>query len=675
MVIPVIISSDKTQLTTFRNITAYPVYLTIGNLPKHIRRKPSRQAQVLLAYLPATKLDNITNKAARKRSLANLFHQCMAHILHPLVKAGNEGMDLVSGDGALRRGHPILATYVGDYPEQLLVTLIKNGWCPTCPAEKDDLGEGGSALPPRDSLPILQTLNTISQGPTAFTRACADAGIRPIQRPFWRQLPFLNIYSTIVPDILHQLQQGVLKHVILWLRLAYGDAEIDARCRRLPPNHNIRLFFKGISSLSRVTGTEHAQIAQILLSLIIGVRLPDNLASGRLIRAVRAILDFIYLAQYPVHSYETLDLLQEALDRFHANKAIFIDLGIRTHFNFPKLHSMGHYRYYIELFGTTDNYNTAYTERLHIDLAKEAYRATNRKDEYMQMTTWLDRRERVHQHERRVKRRLEWLEDERRGMHPETLQHIRPLPTLTLPRAITMAKHPSARNVSLDVLATSYGALNLKPALARFITRLQHPDYSRARIELAIRSFFFPFQHLSVYHRIKFTNRDPYSNDVADTVVDAIHAQPSRYDRYGKLIPGRFDTAIITLQQGESGIQGSSVGRIRCIFSLPKAAIERWFTRPDVTLPSTHFAYVDWFTDFPQQADRNHGLYKISYLIQNGEKLSSIVPIDSVWQSIHLYPDFGPTVDRTWTSSGVLDRATHFFVNPFTSRFSYSTVY
>ena len=32
-IVPVIISSGKTQLTTFRNKSAYPVYITIGNLP------------------------------------------------------------------------------------------------------------------------------------------------------------------------------------------------------------------------------------------------------------------------------------------------------------------------------------------------------------------------------------------------------------------------------------------------------------------------------------------------------------------------------------------------------------------------------------------------------------------------------------------------------------------
>jgi hypothetical protein len=64
-IVPVIISTDKTQLTLFRNKSAYPVYLTIGNIPKEIRRKPSAQAYILLGYLPTTHLETVTNKTAR----------------------------------------------------------------------------------------------------------------------------------------------------------------------------------------------------------------------------------------------------------------------------------------------------------------------------------------------------------------------------------------------------------------------------------------------------------------------------------------------------------------------------------------------------------------------------------------------------------------------------------
>ncbi|VDC04414.1 unnamed protein product, partial [Peniophora sp. CBMAI 1063] len=55
-IIPLIISSDKTQLTLFRNRSAYPVYFTISNIPKELHRKPSLQGMVLLGYLPVTSL-------------------------------------------------------------------------------------------------------------------------------------------------------------------------------------------------------------------------------------------------------------------------------------------------------------------------------------------------------------------------------------------------------------------------------------------------------------------------------------------------------------------------------------------------------------------------------------------------------------------------------------------
>jgi len=124
---PIIISSDKTQLTQFRGKLAYPVYLTIGNILKHIRRKPSRQAQVLLAYLPTSKLDHIKNKASRRRCMSNLFHHCMQVIVKPLESAGHNGIILVSGDGAVRRCFPILAAYVQYFTLPPPVSLDSTG--------------------------------------------------------------------------------------------------------------------------------------------------------------------------------------------------------------------------------------------------------------------------------------------------------------------------------------------------------------------------------------------------------------------------------------------------------------------------------------------------------------------------------------------------------------------
>ena len=65
---------------------------------------------------------------------------------------------------------------------------------------------------------------------------------------------------------------------------------------------------KGILHLSHVTGTEHNQISQILLGLVINIQLPNNMSPARLLRAVQGILDILFLARYPVYTNETLDL-------------------------------------------------------------------------------------------------------------------------------------------------------------------------------------------------------------------------------------------------------------------------------------------------------------------------------------------------------------------------------
>jgi len=132
--------------------------------------------------------------------------------------------------------------------------------------------------------------------------------------------------------------------------------------------------------------------------MLIDAPLPNGLSNACLLRCVRAIMDFLYYSQYPIHTNTTLALMRDALNRFHTNKGIFVDLGVRDHFNIPKVHFLRHYVDLITLFGTTDNFNTQYTERLHIDYAKDAYAATNKKDEYTQMTMWLERKEKIQQH-------------------------------------------------------------------------------------------------------------------------------------------------------------------------------------------------------------------------------------------------------------------------------------
>ena len=133
----------------------------------------------------------------------------------------------------------------------------------------------------------------------------------PIHHPFWQNLPDVHIFRSITPDILHQLYQGVIKHLLAWVKSAYGPIEIDAHCHRLLPNHNIHLPMKGISSLSWISGQEYSQICHILLGLIIDLHLPNGQS---MVWLICAVLDFLYLVQYPIHSSETLAIILNTLD-------------------------------------------------------------------------------------------------------------------------------------------------------------------------------------------------------------------------------------------------------------------------------------------------------------------------------------------------------------------------
>lgn len=305
--------------------TAYPVYLTIGNIPKSIRRKPSQHAQILLAYLPTDPLDGaeLSEDAARV-ARARLFHYVMSIVMEPLKAAARDGVDMTSGDGAIRHCHPIPACYVADYPEQCLVTCVRYGrTCPGCKARWEDLGENKDAADwePRLQRRSLRTMKHATQLRTAtkIEEVLKLHGLNDVPEPFWRDFAHTEIHRAITPDILHQLYQGLVKHLVSWITNLVGATELDARFRCLPPTHGVRLFSSGITGLTMVSGNEHKDICKQLLGCLVGAKVPLGA-----IRATRALLDFLYLAQYQSHSESTLKYLQTALDEFHQDKQVFL---------------------------------------------------------------------------------------------------------------------------------------------------------------------------------------------------------------------------------------------------------------------------------------------------------------------------------------------------------------
>ncbi|GBE83271.1 hypothetical protein SCP_0503190 [Sparassis crispa] len=251
----------------------------------------------------------------------------------------------------------------------------------------------------RDPEEIEQILSETAEGdkPEKFEKL----GLKLVD-PFWRELPHCNIFACITPDILHQLHKGVFKdHLVNWATMCINDMqkdiknkdqeeEIDRRFKAMTTHPDLCHFKKGISLISQWTGAEYKNMEKVFLGVIMGS------VDSAVLHAVRAVLDFIYYAHFEVHTEDSITKLETAWKAFHVNKHVFVDKDIRQDFNIPKAHSAEHYGWSIRSLGTVDGFNTENSERLHIDFAKRAYRATNKKAYLQQMTTWLTCQEAVH---------------------------------------------------------------------------------------------------------------------------------------------------------------------------------------------------------------------------------------------------------------------------------------
>lgn len=353
---PIILSSDKTQLSQFRgDKSAWPVYLTIGNLAKEARRSPSMHGTILLGYIPVGKFDSFSD-AARPLARYQMFHSCMSAILEALIEAGSSGVMMTCADRKLRAVVPILAAYVADYPEQCLVAGCMENRCPTGQVLPEERGSHQYCIP-RDQKETLDLLDAHRSGTLVgeLKDRFKALGLRAIHEPFWAKLPHSDIFQCFTPDLLHQLHKGVFKdHLVKWCTQLIGEIELDARFRAMPTLTNLRHFKNGISKVSQWTGHEHKEMEKVFLGLV-ATGIDDEV-----VMAVHALLDFIYLASLQAHTTLTLSALQQALDDFHAHKHVFIDLGARRppHFNIPKYHMLEHYVTLIRNFGSADGFNT-----------------------------------------------------------------------------------------------------------------------------------------------------------------------------------------------------------------------------------------------------------------------------------------------------------------------------
>jgi hypothetical protein len=633
---PLILSSDKTLLSNFRGDTsAWPVYLTIGNIPKEVRRKVSAHATILLGYLPIPKFDCYSEKT---RSLAKyrLFHYCMEKIVSFLKDAAVAGIDMMCSDGWIRNIWPILAAYVADYPEQCLVACCMENRCPFCTVKPNSRGDHTPVINPRSVSETLFFLDRKNCGEKDTT--FRSWGLRDIPYPFWRNLPYSNIFTAFTPDLLHQLHKGVFKdHLVKWCTEILSDDIMDDLFRSAPSHHGLRHFKNGISHVSQWTGTEHKEMERIFLALIASRPQTDRC----LIQAVRAVVDFIYYASLQQQTSKSLLALRQSLAEFHRLKDVFLELGGRHggHFNIPKLHSLQHYEALIRLFGTTDGYNTESPERLHIDYAKNAFRASNRKDYIAQMTRWLERQESVDHFAQFLewKRTRDSVQSSENGLADNTLPEDNDESSLIISRSYSISKRPppSSRHVSASVIIAKdgYQATAFLDVLTTYL-----------RKQNITADIFTPYPHdtFGLWRQLIFklpvipTVGKRHLLDIVRASGPIVNSQTStgcwRHDEEPHLDHAFIRTDENNPHTDDTPWKGLRVARVHAIFQLPSHC-------PLTT--DEPLAYIEWFTPL-RLPDPITGYHHISASTRRQRGINGpyaeIININRIVRSVMLVP-------------------------------------
>ncbi|KAJ8074583.1 hypothetical protein PM082_015486 [Marasmius tenuissimus] len=389
------------------------------------------------------------------------------------------------------------------------------------------------------------------------------------------------------------------------------------------------------------------------------------------IKACHAILDFIYLAQFAIHGDETLAKMQHSLDMWEENRDAFIESSTQEDFNIPKFHSLVHYIQMIRLFGATDNYNTEMFKRLHIVFAKKGWRASNKRNEFPQMTTWLLRQENVaafdcyiaHGQRERLKALAEEKKKKEReeAARKEVSEPTQPMPeqsssnekekepplalVLQERRGMKLTKAPSATQ-SIATIETLHNVKHFIQHLTAFLSLHQQSRLSEV-----------PFCTLDVYHTLKFT----WENHEGNKVQETVHCSPERKDPV-IVLTGDTDTV--------SSLTGTRIGRVQVIFKLPEVVVlpglgsfkahKSWLTYP--------LAYIEWYSK-ATKTPHKHDLHEFSSVSKayGQDKVTpqwSIIPLCNIRQTCMLLPNFKKSPQEgDWTSGNVLDKAEHYFTN------------
>ncbi|KAI0085808.1 hypothetical protein BDY19DRAFT_986896 [Irpex rosettiformis] len=511
-------------------------------------------------------------------------------------------------------------------------------------------------------------------------------GLAPDVTTYTSYFPRGDIHQLLSPDILHQLVKGTFKdHLVTWvedyLALTHGAArakqimdEIDRRIAAVPNYPGLRRFPEG-RNFKQWTGNDSKALMKVFLPAIAGL-VPD-----RMVQAVRAFLDFCYLARRGAHTMDTLDELSTSLTLFHELRTIFEEVGVRPDgFSLPRQHSLVHYVRSIQLFGSPNGLCSSITESRHITAVKKPWRRSNRFNALSQM---------LRTNTRLSKLAAARVEFGRRGMlRADVLTAAQINAGLDVD---DLAEEPAGEPQPQDhqdqandewiddegdanghegPAVTSFFHLGRRPVQTCNIHRMA-ADLNQPGLQDLCRRFLYdqlypdaviPAEHIPIEECPIFngtvsrfqSGRVTYYAPTEDCGSSGMHQEIIRSHARWRNSYARYDTVLLQNGEDDGPMHGMLVGRVLSFLRFTHDAVEY------------NTALVQWYMPIHEHVDEVTGMWVVKPEVHHRQRTVGLTHVETIVRGCHLIGVYGREhVPKDFHFSQTLDAFRLFYVNHF----------
>ncbi|KAH6893862.1 hypothetical protein BKA70DRAFT_1376094 [Coprinopsis sp. MPI-PUGE-AT-0042] len=606
--VPIILGADKTTVSVATGDVEYhPLYLSIGNVHNTVRRAHCN-AVVPIAFLAIPKGERKSDPDPDfRRFKRQLYHCSLSAIFSHLRESMVTPVLRRCPDGHYRRVIYDLGAFIADYPEQVMLAGIVQGWCPKCTALSSDLD--GRALPHEN-----RHVDHLEDSDFSYEEIWSSYGYDTSVVPFTRDFPRADIYEMLSSDLLHQVIKGTFKdHLVTW----------------------------------------------IYLPAIQGLLPPE------VVKTFSAFLDFCYLVRRNDFTTASLDAVDLALARFHEHRKVFQKDGVRPDgFSLPRQHSLIHYRNNIILFGAPNGLCSSITESRHITAVKQPWRQSNRYEALGQMLVINQRLDKLQA------ARADFVSGGMMPLNhlrpPGSAVEITTvIPDPANPDGVIEESEGgwTDERVLADVTLAKTRNKTFR-TIGELQAHLKTPDLTEM-----VRNFLH--EQLGIEDEAMSCSSTETDYDVVDSINDVatfraavvtffapsdacgirgmrrewIRATPS-WRKSGE----RYDCVFVVEDDGKPGFEGMSVVQVKQFFS---------FDYEGTTYPC---AVVEWFKKVGKGPDTETGMWMVQPDCSRGKRDTTIIHLNAILRAAHLLPYFGKSLmPRSFNRNWALDAFQAFY--------------